>query len=101
MVSFIFAWAFQVALVVKNHLPMQETRAMGFDPWVWKVPWRKKWQSIPVSLPGKLHRQRRLVGYSPKGCKMSDTTEWLKHYIHLSRICKFKEIENTLDIIRS
>ena len=29
MVSFIFAWAFQVALVVKNHLPMQETRAMG------------------------------------------------------------------------
>ena len=32
---------------------------------------------------------------------MSDTTEWLKHYIHLSRICKFKEIENTLDIIRS
>ena len=25
----------------------------GFDPWVRKSPWRRKWQSAPVSLPGK------------------------------------------------
>ena len=25
---------------------------------------------MPVSLPGKSHRQRNLVGYSPWGCKM-------------------------------
>ena len=25
----------------------------GFNPWVGKIPWRRKWQPIPVSLPGK------------------------------------------------
>ena len=27
----------------------------GFDPWVGKIPWRKKWQHTPVFLPGKSH----------------------------------------------
>ena len=26
-----------------------------FDPWVWKIPWRRKWQSTPVFLLGKPH----------------------------------------------
>ena len=30
----------------------------GFDPWVGKIPWRRKWQSTPGFLPGKTHRQR-------------------------------------------
>ena len=36
-----------------------------------------KWkcQPTPVFLPGKFHGQRSLVGYSPWGCKESDTTE--------------------------
>ena len=29
----------------------------------------------PVFLPGKPHGQRSLAGYSPWGCKESDTTE--------------------------
>ena len=33
-------------------------------PWVRKVPWRRKWQWAPVSLPGKSHGQRSLVDYS-------------------------------------
>ena len=37
----------------------------GFDPWVGKVPWRKKWQPTAVFLPGKSHGQKSLVGYSP------------------------------------
>ena len=37
--------------------------------------WRRKWQSTPVLLPGKSHGERNLVGYSPWGCKESDTTE--------------------------
>ena len=45
---------------------MQETRS---SPWVRKIPWRRKWQSIPVFLPGKSQRQRSLVGYSPWPCK--------------------------------
>ena len=38
----------------------------GFDPWVEKIPWRRKWQCTPVFLPGKCHGQRSLVGYSPQ-----------------------------------
>ena len=38
-------------------------------PWVRKSTWRRKWQATPVSLPGKFHGQRSLVGYSPWGCK--------------------------------
>ena len=46
-----------------------------FDPSIRKIPWRRKWQPIPVFLPGKSHEQRSLVGYSPWGCKELDTTE--------------------------
>ena len=49
----------------------------GLDPWVGKIPWRRKWQSTQVLLPGKSHGQRSLVGYSPWGHKKSDTTEQL------------------------
>ena len=33
--------------------------------------------TTPVFLPGEFHRQRSLVGYSPWGCKESETTERL------------------------
>ena len=49
----------------------------GFDPWVRKIPWRRKWHPTPVLLPGKSHGQRSLVGYSPWGRKELDTTEQL------------------------
>ena len=26
----------------------------GFDPWVWKFPWSRKWQPAPVFLPAKI-----------------------------------------------
>ena len=32
----------------------------GFDPWVGKIPWRRKWQPAPVFLLGKSHGQRSL-----------------------------------------
>ena len=44
-----------------------------------KVPWRRAWQPTPVFVPGESHGQRSLVGYSPWGCKESDTTEQLTH----------------------
>ena len=40
-----------------------------FDPWIGKIPWRRKWQPTPGFLPGESHGQRRLMGYSPWGCK--------------------------------
>ena len=36
-----------------------------FNPWVRKIPWRRKWQPTSVFLPGKFHGQRGLMGYSP------------------------------------
>ena len=57
-------------------LPMQEMfKRHQFNPWVWKIPWRRAWQPTPVLLPGEPHRQRCLVGYSPRGHKESDMTE--------------------------
>ena len=49
----------------------------GFSPWVRKIPWRRRWPPTPVFLPGKSHGQRILEGYSPWGCKESDTTRHL------------------------
>ena len=46
-------------------------------PALGRSSWRRKWQSTPVFLPGKSHGQRALEGYSPKGCKESETTEQL------------------------
>ena len=40
-----------------------------------KISWRRKRQPTPVFLLWKSHGQRSLVGYSPQGCKESDTTE--------------------------
>ena len=42
-------------------------RSHGFNPWIGKNPWRRKWQLTPVSLPGKSHGERSLVGYSSVG----------------------------------
>ena len=38
-----------------------------FNPWIRKIPWRRKWQSILIFLPGKSRGQRSLAGYSPWG----------------------------------
>ena len=43
-------------------------------------PLEKEMEPTPVFLPGKFHGWRKLVGYSPWGCKESDTTERLHFY---------------------
>ena len=53
----------------KKKKPTCQCRRPGFDPWVRKIPWRRKWQPSPVFLSGKSHGQRILVGYSPWGLK--------------------------------
>ena len=46
------------------------------DPWVRKIPWRRKWQPTPVFFPGKPHRGAWWATV-PGGCKDSNTAEWL------------------------
>ena len=50
-----------VAQTVKNLL---QCRRPEVDPWVGKIPWRRKWHPTPIFLPGEFHEQKRLVGYS-------------------------------------
>ena len=55
-------------------------RRRGFDSFrVRRIPWRGKWQLMPVFLPGKSHGQRSLADYSPWGHKELDTTERLNN----------------------
>ena len=50
-------------------------RRCGFDPWVEKIPWSRKWQPTAASLPGKFHGQRSLADYSSWGHKESNMTK--------------------------
>ena len=43
-------------------LPMQRCQRLGFNPWVRKIPWGRKWLPTPVFLLTKFHGQRSLVG---------------------------------------
>ena len=67
----------QASLVAQRLKRLPAMRRPAFDPWVGKIPWRRKWQPTPVFLPGESHGQRSLVGYSPQGHKESDMTERL------------------------
>ena len=61
---------------VKKPPAVQETQVQSLGQ---KIPWRKEWLPTPQFLPGEAHGQRRLVGYSPEGCRKSDTTDATEH----------------------
>ena len=62
----------------------------GSVPWVGKNPWRRKWQPIPMFVPGKSHGQRSLEGYHPWGHKELDITENAHtFYIQMKIFCDF------------
>ena len=64
-----------------------QNRRHGFDPWVGKIPWRKKWQPTPVFLPAKSHGQKSLAGIN-HGVRKSQTwlsnwaLRWLGNFYH-------------------
>ena len=76
-----------------------QCRRPGFDPWVGKILWRRKWQPTPVLLPGKSHGRRNVVGYSPWGRKESDMTERLHFHFHMSIISKFKNPKRVIYLL--
>ena len=60
-----------------------QCRRHKFDPWVGKIPWRRKWQPTSVSLPRNSGGQRSLAGSSPqRGTQLSTQT------IRLESFCK-------------
>ena len=58
----------------------RDVRNMGSIAGSGRFPWRRAWQPTPVFLPGESQGQRSLAGYSPWGCKESDTTELLRKH---------------------
>ena len=43
-------WASQVAIIVKNPHPNGKRKRHRFDPWAWKIPWRRALQPTGVFL---------------------------------------------------
>ena len=76
--------------MVKNLPGMRET-------WVWtlvrKIPWRRKWQTTPVFLPGKSHGQRNLVGYSLGSQRVRHDWATKPILYHLRKVCCCSEGE--------
>ena len=64
-------------------------RRREFDPWVGKIPWRRKWQPSPVFLPGESHVQRSWPGYNPWGRK-ERLRDWARMCITESCCCALK-----------
>ena len=65
----------KVVLVVMNPPAHAGDARNGFNRWIGKMLWSKKWHPTLVFLPGEFHGQSILAGYSPWGCKKLDTTE--------------------------
>ena len=76
--------------------PSCQCRRCGVDPRVRKIHRRKKWQPIPVFLPGKSHGQRSLVGYSLQDHKELDMTWWLNNKNNNKTSLKKYKPANTL-----
>ena len=70
---------------VKDRLQSRRHRRYRFDPWIRKIPWRRKWQPTLVFLPEKSHGQRSLTDYNAWSCKEYDMIEQLSMY---TTICK-------------
>ena len=57
-------------------------RRLRFDPWVGKIPWRRRRQPTPVFSPGESHGQRILVGYRPRAWH---SQTWLSAHLLIVR----------------
>ena len=68
---------------VKNW-PVNQT-----DPWVGKIPWRRKWQPTPVFLPGKSHRWGDWRA-TPWSHKELDTTDRLNNNGKMEEILRWE-----------
>ena len=63
-------WSFVLLVLpwwLSGKEPTCQCRRRGSNPWVGKIPWRRKREPTPVFLPGKSHGWRSLEGYSPRG----------------------------------
>ena len=61
-------------------------RKCGFDPWVVKISWRRRWLPTLVFLPRKSHGHRSLASYSPLGHQETNRIEVSYHNRHICSV---------------
>ena len=96
--SVLVRWgSFPGGSVVKTTCQHRRHKRCKFNPWVWKIPWRRKRQPIPVFLPENFHGQRILVSYSPWSRKESDTNEHAHTHTHTHThtLVRWMNLENS------
>ena len=71
-------------MVKKSACHCRRHKRRGFDPWIRKIPWRRKRQPTPVFLPGESHGHNSLAGYGPWVTKSQTQLEQLS--MHTSSV---------------
>ena len=54
-------------------------KRQGFDPWVKKIPWRRKWQPTPVFFVWNIPWTKEPIGLQPRGLQdwaRTQRTQW-------------------------
>ena len=69
---------------IKNPPAVRRPRRFGFNPWVGKMPWRKKWQPTPLFLPEKIPWTEELW-FIVKGLQ-SVGFDWVSKHWSIQRI---------------
>ena len=82
--------------MVKNLL---QCRRPGFDPWVGKIPWRRKWQPTPAFLPGEFQGQRGACQATVHGFAELDMTEQLTCTVKPSSRVEMKTERNNVGVL--
>ena len=61
-----------------------QCKISGFDPWVGKIHWSRKWQPTLVFLPGKFHGQRRRATVH----EVTKSQTWLSDWVYTHCYCR-------------
>ena len=64
-ISTVYRLGFPWGTSGKEPTTNSEVKRHGFESWVKKIPWRRKWEPTLVFLPGKSNGWKSLAGYSP------------------------------------
>jgi len=82
--TFLIELSFYCSLVAQTVSVCLQCERPGFDPWVGKIPRRRKWQPTPLLLALKIPWTEELgAGSGPWGRRESGTTEWLHfHFLY-------------------
>ena len=84
------------SMVKKKKKSTCQCRRPGFDPWLRKILWRRKWQPAPIFLPGKFHgregRQAEVhrVAKSQTGLSAHANTHTQTHTHTHTHICQVR-----------